>query len=133
MRDPTPLSAFPYVTVRVGCDVCRRHGQFRLARLAARHGPEIDLEELIVKLSADSPAALTIAGLSVVSRHPVAPTSSTSPARRDPRTTAGNDEAPRRARRQGGLEPVDNCARSLSVLSQQTVTDDVICRTKKAS
>jgi hypothetical protein len=37
------LSDFPWVVVRVGCNLCRRKGEYRLARLAAKYGPEISL------------------------------------------------------------------------------------------
>ena len=47
------LSDFPYVTVRVQCARCERYGAYRLARLAACHGPEIDLVDLVRKISAD--------------------------------------------------------------------------------
>ena len=40
--------AYPYVVVRIGCELCKRSGQYRLARLAARFGPEIELDELLV-------------------------------------------------------------------------------------
>ncbi|MBB3771494.1 hypothetical protein FHS55_002093 [Angulomicrobium tetraedrale] len=47
------LSDFPYVTVRVHCERCERYGVYKLARLAACYGPEIDLDELIKQLSSD--------------------------------------------------------------------------------
>ena len=51
------LSAYPYVLVRIGCERCQRSGRYRLARLAARYGPEILLAELLMHLTADCAAA----------------------------------------------------------------------------
>jgi hypothetical protein len=34
------LVSFPYVMVRLRCDVCKRAGNYRLARLAAMRGPK---------------------------------------------------------------------------------------------
>ncbi|ADH88609.1 conserved hypothetical protein [Ancylobacter novellus DSM 506] len=47
------LSDYPYVTVRVHCPRCERYGAYKLARLAACYGPEIELAELVRKLSSD--------------------------------------------------------------------------------
>jgi hypothetical protein len=47
------LAYFPYVVVRLRCEVCNRAGSYRLARLAARYGSEILLDDLLVRLSAD--------------------------------------------------------------------------------
>jgi hypothetical protein len=49
------LVDFPYVLVRLRCDVCKRAGAYRLARLAVKYGAEILLDDLIVRLSADCP------------------------------------------------------------------------------
>ena len=49
------LSDFPWILVRVGCNLCGRNGQYRLARLAARFGPEISLDDLLDRLAADCP------------------------------------------------------------------------------
>jgi hypothetical protein len=49
------LSDFPWIVVRVGCNLCGRNGQYRLARLAARFGPEISLDDLLDRLAADCP------------------------------------------------------------------------------
>ena len=49
------LSEFPWIVVRVGCNLCGRSGQYRLARLAARFGPEISLDDLLDRLAADRP------------------------------------------------------------------------------
>src|SRR5262245_57593606 len=51
------LVDFPYVLVRLRCDVCKRAGAYRLARLAVKYGAEILLDDLIVRLSADCPVA----------------------------------------------------------------------------
>jgi hypothetical protein len=50
---PETLSAYPWVVVRLCCDVCGRKGGYRLARLAARYGPERPLLEVLGALSAD--------------------------------------------------------------------------------
>lgn len=55
MRDDRLLS-YPYVVVRIGCEHCARRGVYRLARLAARFGPEIRLDELLAALTADCAA-----------------------------------------------------------------------------
>lgn len=47
------LSEYPYVTVRLACALCPRKGRYRLARLAAKFGPEAEMEEVIWRLSAD--------------------------------------------------------------------------------
>src|SRR5438105_11487458 len=49
------LVDFPYVLVRLRCEVCKRAGAYRLARLAVKYGSEILLDDLIVRLSADCP------------------------------------------------------------------------------
>lgn len=49
------LSDFPFVLVRLRYDVCKRAGGDRLARLAAKFGSEILLDDLLVRLSADCP------------------------------------------------------------------------------
>lgn len=49
------LSQFPWVTVRIGCNLCDRQGSYRLARLAAKFGPEISLDDLLDRLAADCP------------------------------------------------------------------------------
>jgi hypothetical protein len=51
------LAHFPYVIVRIGCEVCARRGRYRLARLAAKYGAEIDLYELLARLTADCGAS----------------------------------------------------------------------------
>jgi len=49
------LAFFPYVIVRVSCRYCTRRGSYRLARLAAKHGPELELQELLMRLAGDCP------------------------------------------------------------------------------
>jgi hypothetical protein len=46
---------FPMRPVRLRCDVCKRAGAYRLARLAVKYGTEISLDDLLVRLSADCP------------------------------------------------------------------------------
>lgn len=53
MRSPTRLSNWPWVEVNVDCKLCPRRGRYRLARLAHRFGPE--LEMLLDHLAADCP------------------------------------------------------------------------------
>jgi hypothetical protein len=47
---PRPL---PFVVVRIACRVCSRRGSYRLARLAAKYGPEISLRDLADRFSYD--------------------------------------------------------------------------------
>jgi hypothetical protein len=55
-RDREILANYPYVVVRLGCDRCTRTGAFCLARLAAKFGPDITLDQMIAKLvSAECP------------------------------------------------------------------------------
>jgi hypothetical protein len=49
------LADFPYVLVRLRCDLCKRAGAYRLARLAVKFGSEILLDDLVVRLSAACP------------------------------------------------------------------------------
>jgi hypothetical protein len=49
------LVDYPFVLVRLRCDVCKRAGAYRLARLAVKFGAEILLDDLLVRLSADCP------------------------------------------------------------------------------
>jgi hypothetical protein len=49
------LVDFPYVLVRLRCDLCKRAGAYRLARLAVKFGSEILLDDLLVRLSTDCP------------------------------------------------------------------------------
>jgi hypothetical protein len=54
MDDPRDCLAFyPFVVVRIACRVCPRRGNYRLARLAAKFGPEIGLRDLTDRFSYD--------------------------------------------------------------------------------
>ena len=46
MDDRDRLAFYPFVVVRIACRVCSRNGAYRLARLAAKFGPEIGLRDL---------------------------------------------------------------------------------------
>ncbi len=54
--EPNTLATYPWVKVRVGCTACKRRGSYRLARLAAKFGPDISMDDLLAKL-ADCPYA----------------------------------------------------------------------------
>jgi hypothetical protein len=47
------LALYPFVVVRIACRVCSRRGSYRLARLAAKYGPEISLRDVIDRFSSD--------------------------------------------------------------------------------
>jgi hypothetical protein len=47
------LAHYPFVIVRIACRVCARRGSYRLARLAAKFGPEISLRDLTDRFSYD--------------------------------------------------------------------------------
>lgn len=47
------LARYPYVVVRISCELCARKGAYRLARLAAKYGADITLPELLGRLTAD--------------------------------------------------------------------------------
>jgi hypothetical protein len=49
------LVDFPYVLIRLRCDLCHRAGAYRLARLAVKFGSEILLDDLLPRPSADCP------------------------------------------------------------------------------
>jgi hypothetical protein len=49
------LASYPYVTVRLGCSKCPRRGQYRLARLAAKLGPDMNMVEVLAALAGDCP------------------------------------------------------------------------------
>jgi hypothetical protein len=51
--DRDRLAFYPFVVVRIACRVCTRSGSYRLARLAAKHGPEITLRDLTDRFSYD--------------------------------------------------------------------------------
>jgi hypothetical protein len=54
MDDRERLAFYPFVVVRIACRVCSRHGAYRLARLAAKFGPEIGLRDLLDRFSYDA-------------------------------------------------------------------------------
>jgi hypothetical protein len=47
------LAHYPSVVVRIRCRVCPRKGSYRLARIAAKYGPEITLRDLLDRFSYD--------------------------------------------------------------------------------
>jgi hypothetical protein len=51
MDDRDRLAFYPFVVVRIACRVCSRSGSYRLARLAAKFGPEITLRDLTDRFS----------------------------------------------------------------------------------
>ena len=53
MDDRDRLALYPFVVVRIGCRQCSRSGAYRLARLAAKFGPEITLRDLTNRFSYD--------------------------------------------------------------------------------
>ena len=53
MDDRDRLAFYPFVVVRIGCRRCSRKGAYRLARLAAKFGPEITLRDLTERFSYD--------------------------------------------------------------------------------
>jgi hypothetical protein len=53
MDDCDRLARYPFVVVRIGCRQCSRKGAYRLARLAAKFGPEITLRDLTNKFPYD--------------------------------------------------------------------------------
>jgi hypothetical protein len=53
MDDRDCLALYPFVVVRIRCRVCARRGSYRLARLAAKFGPEITLRDLTDRFSYD--------------------------------------------------------------------------------
>jgi len=53
MDDRDSLALYPFVVVRIACRVCSRRGSYRLARLAAKFGPEISLRDLTDRFSYD--------------------------------------------------------------------------------
>lgn len=52
---PPRLSGYPYVVVRIRCDLCHRAGEYRLARLAQKFGAETTLADLMDQLAGDCP------------------------------------------------------------------------------
>jgi hypothetical protein len=53
MDDRDCLAFYPFVVVRIACRVCARTGSYRLARLAAKFGPEISLRDLTDRFAYD--------------------------------------------------------------------------------
>jgi hypothetical protein len=51
MDDRDCLAHYPFVVVRIASRVCARRGSYRLARLAAKFGPEISLRDLADRFS----------------------------------------------------------------------------------
>jgi hypothetical protein len=49
------LSDFPWILVRIDCPLCPRKGPYRLARLAEKYGADIQLCDLIDRISFDCP------------------------------------------------------------------------------
>jgi len=49
------LAHYPFVIVRIACRVCARRGSYRLARLAAKFGPEISLRDLTDRFAFGEP------------------------------------------------------------------------------
>ena len=49
------LSEYPWVIVHLGCRYCNRRGQYRLARLAEKYGADIQLCDLMNKITFDCP------------------------------------------------------------------------------
>ena len=47
------LALYPFVLVRIACRNCSRAGSYRLARLAAKLGPEATLDEVLRRFSYD--------------------------------------------------------------------------------
>ncbi|WP_417582852.1 hypothetical protein [Pelagibacterium sp.] len=52
---PVVIVDYPWVVVRVQCNLCRRSGQYRLARLAEKYGADTSLAHMLSLLSADCP------------------------------------------------------------------------------
>jgi hypothetical protein len=49
------LAFYPYILLRVACSHCVRRGSYRLARLGAKYGPDIVLDDLLRQLAGDCP------------------------------------------------------------------------------
>lgn len=50
-----PLARYPHPRIRIECGPCGRRGDYSVARLVARYGPDMRLPDLLAKLSADCP------------------------------------------------------------------------------
>jgi hypothetical protein len=53
MDNRDSLAFYPFLVVRIARRVCSRNGAYRLARLAAKFGPEIGLRDLLERFSYD--------------------------------------------------------------------------------
>lgn len=53
--DSDTLASYPWIVVRFACRRCGRGGAYRLARLAAKFGSEMRLDDLVVRISYDCP------------------------------------------------------------------------------
>ncbi len=49
------LASYPWIIVRFACRRCPRRGAYRLARLAAKFGSEMRLDDLVIRVSYDCP------------------------------------------------------------------------------
>jgi hypothetical protein len=49
------LVDYPYIVVRFRCDLCKRTGQSKLARLAAKYGCETTLDAMAERMTRDCP------------------------------------------------------------------------------
>jgi hypothetical protein len=49
------LVDYSYVLVRFRCDLCKRRGQSRLARLADKYGCETTIDQLLERMTRDCP------------------------------------------------------------------------------
>ncbi|MCJ2079398.1 hypothetical protein MKK68_27850 [Methylobacterium sp. E-016] len=50
------LAAYPFIVIRVACTLCpHRSGSYRLARLAAKFGPETPLADVLERIALDCP------------------------------------------------------------------------------
>jgi hypothetical protein len=54
-RLPQTLSQYPLGVVRIACRRCPRAGAYKLARLAARYGPEFSLQRILGIVAGDCP------------------------------------------------------------------------------
>ncbi|WP_175537452.1 hypothetical protein [Pelagibacterium halotolerans] len=52
---PVLIVDYPWVVCRVACNLCRRSGQYRLARLAEKYGADTSLAHMLSLLAADCP------------------------------------------------------------------------------
>ena len=63
MDDRDRLASYPFVVVRIACRVCTRSGSYRLARLAAKYGPEITLRDLTERFAPENVLRMLIESL----------------------------------------------------------------------